>query len=221
MHLNDAKDPIPSFRPLIVGIGGTTQATSSSERAARVVLRHAEALGAETRMFAGVDLIIPIYDYTTKERDPKAIELVDTLRKARGLVLSSPSYHGLVSGHIKNALDYTEDMREDKKPYLSGRVVGCIGCGAGDQGANSTLNSLRMMVHALRGWPTSMGAAINTSQPVFDSEGNCTNPKIEAGLKLIAEQMVRFARLLHLAYAFDPDWGHWVETKENMPRPYV
>lgn len=34
------------------------------------------------------------------------------------MVVGSPGYHGAVSGLVKNALDYIEDLREDPRVYL-------------------------------------------------------------------------------------------------------
>ncbi len=75
------------------------------------------------------------YDFLENIRGEKrggaTARVVEALRNARGVILSSPSYHGLISGHIKNALDYTEDLRNDRKPYLAGRVVGVEGHAVG------------------------------------------------------------------------------------------
>jgi multimeric flavodoxin WrbA len=35
------------------------------------------------------------------------------LRRAHGIIVASPGYHGSMSGLVKNALDYAEDMRDD------------------------------------------------------------------------------------------------------------
>ena len=70
------------------------------------------------------------------------------------IIVASPAYHGGVSGLVKNALDYVEDLRDAKRPYLDGRAVGCIACAGGWQAAVATLTGLRSISHALRGWPT-------------------------------------------------------------------
>ena len=49
-------------KPLIVGIGGTTRPGSSSEQALTQALDFAQLLGAETRLFGGRDLLLPLYD---------------------------------------------------------------------------------------------------------------------------------------------------------------
>ncbi len=182
-------------RPLILGIGGTTRAGSSSERALLASLKAAARDGAEIAALTGDDIILPMYAPENPERSEKAQRLVDLVRRCDGLVIASPGYHGTVSGLIKNALDYIEDLREDSRVYLHGRAVGCIGCAYGWQGAASTLTGLRSIVHALRGWPTPMGAVINTVGPIFDATGDCVEPSARFQLELVGQQVTEFARL--------------------------
>jgi FMN reductase len=178
---------------LIVGLGGTLRPGSSTERMLFHVLRHARSLGVETSLFVGEMIDLPMYIPGQKTRCDKATALLKDLRVANAIVLGSPGYHGCVSGLVKNALDYTEDMSQDPAPYLEGRAVGCIATGSGWQGANATLNALRNIVHALRGWPTPLGIALNTRQPLFDGDGECLTEDVSELLRLMATQLVGFA----------------------------
>ena len=65
------------------------------------------------------------------------------LRDADAVVVGSPGYHGAVSGLVKNALDYIEDLREDPRVYLDNTPWGCISCAYGWQAAVGTLGQLR------------------------------------------------------------------------------
>ena len=186
---------------LIVGLGGTTREHSSTERAVAATLRAAAALGADTVMFSGGDLQLPLYAPELAHRSDQARFLIDQLRKADGVIVGSPGYHGGVSGLIKNALDYTEDMREDARPYLDGRAVGCVASAAGWQAATTTLVALRSIVHALRGWPTPLGVAINSTEPAFDANGVCLSPPINNQMDLVACQVVKFALAFRLIRA--------------------
>lgn len=148
--------------PLILGIGGTLRPTSSSERALMACLEAVREAGGRTISLVGRDLDLPPYEPGMK-LDERAQRLVDALRRCDGLVISCPSYHGGIPGLIKNAIDYTEEMARDERPYLVGRPVGLIVCAAGWQGVGTTLAGLRSIVHALRGWPTPLGAGLNTA----------------------------------------------------------
>jgi FMN reductase len=160
----------------------------------RHVLAAAERAGARTKLVSGSALQLPLYQPDNPERSDAARALVAELALADGIVLGSPGYHGSISGLIKNALDYAEDLRDDVRPYFSGRAVGCIATAGGWPGAVNTLGALRDIVHALRGWPTPLGAAINSAEMVFDEKGACQVPRVAQTLDLIAGEVMGFAR---------------------------
>jgi FMN reductase len=183
------------LRPLIVGIGGTTRPGSSSEKALRYALSIAAASGAEVELFDGASINLPMYAPESAERSDGAGRLVNALRRANGVIISTPCYHGSVSGLVKNALDYTEDMSRDPEPYLDGRAVGLIVCGHGWQSTGVVLTAFRSIVHALRGWPTPMGVAINTLVEQFDENGAGLQEQAAKQMAIMVGQVMEFARL--------------------------
>ncbi|MFN2544616.1 MAG: NADPH-dependent FMN reductase [Actinomycetota bacterium] len=184
-------------RPHVVGIGGTTRPGSSTERALRYALRTCEEHGVTTTLFAGADLAdLPHYDPELTERAPGALRLLEEIRRADGLIIGSPGYHGSVSGMVKNAIDYTEDLRDDPtRCYLTGTPVGLIATGAGWQGTITTLEALRSIVHALRGWATPLGVAINSTMKVFNDDGDVVDDKARLQLETMAREVVEFIKL--------------------------
>lgn len=192
------------FRPLIVGIGGTTRPNSSTELAVRTALKAAEALGADTVMFDGPSLMLPLYDPADPVRTPEAAAFVAALRRCHGIIVASPGYHGSISGLIKNALDYTEDMRGGRAVYFDGRAMGCIASANGWQATGTTLAALRSIAHALRAWPTPLGVAINSTERVFELGGGCADEAVARNLRIMAEQVVEFARMRHALAENEP-----------------
>jgi FMN reductase len=188
----DASTP-SSTPPLVVGIGGSTRAGSTSERVLHACLDHAQHLGARTVAFSGAALRLPIYEADESHRDDAACAFVRAVGAADGLIIASPGYHGGISGLVKNALDYVEDLRTDPRPYLDGRAVGCVTTAAGWQAAGTTLQSLRAVVHALRGWPTPLGVAINSELPIWTGDGPPTDAGVLAQLEILTGQVVDFA----------------------------
>lgn len=180
-------------RPCIVALGGTTRPGSSTERA----LRHALACmdDAETVLLCGADLELPLYAPHAPARTRAVDRLLAHLRRADGVIVGTPGYHGGVSGAIKNALDYAEELRGDARPYLSGRAVGCIVTASGPQGAVTTLSALRDIVHALRGWPTPLGVCIAGAEPAFSPEGRCLCASADEQLRTLAGEVLDFARM--------------------------
>ena len=185
--------------PVILAMGGSTRAQSTSEAALRIAAEGAREAGAEVLLLGGRDLMLPIYDPDASERVPEATRLLDLAREADGFIIVSPGYHGGLSGLVKNALDYFEDLRSDPRgSYLDGRAVGCIAVAHGWQAAVGTLHQLRQVVHALRGWPTPFGAVVNSSEVRLDDPASV--PASVEQLHLVGRQVVEFAHMRR-AYA--------------------
>ncbi|ODR26582.1 NADPH-dependent FMN reductase [Mycolicibacterium porcinum] len=180
--------------PFVVGMGGTLRADSSTERAVRYCLEAVERQGGRTRMFAGPDLELPMYAPHSLERTPAALEFVSALRDADAVVVGSPGYHGAISGLVKNALDYIEDLREDPRVYLDNTPWGCISCAYGWQAAVGTLGQLRSIGHALRAWPTPLGVAINSADKICAETGELADGTVRGQLDMLATQLLNFGR---------------------------
>jgi FMN reductase len=180
-------------RPFIVGLGGTVRSSSSSERALKKSLEAAEALGARTQLFDGPFLAsLPIYNPS----DPAcegANDFLAAVSSCDGVIVSSPGYHGSISGLVKNALDTLEGLREDRRPYFDGRAVGLIVAAEGWQATASTLAALRGIVHAMRGWPTPLGATLNSAGGLFDEAGAFKDQRDAWQVNTVAQQVVDFA----------------------------
>jgi len=197
-------DSKTSANPIrVLALGGSTRPDSSSGHALRIAAEGAAAAGAQTQVLGGRDLLFPLFDTESAERDDAVRVMVDAVRRADGLIVVSPGYHGGISGLVKNALDYVEDLRDEPHPYLEGRAVGCIAVAHGWQAAVTTLHQIRQVVHALRGWPTPFGAAINSSLVRLDALPS-GDPVIDQ-LHLAGQQVVEFARMRRAAEGASDD----------------
>ncbi len=181
-------------RPLVVGIGGTGRPGSSTERALETALSAAELAGTETRLFGGQFLSeLPMFVPGQGIQGPLAEDLVETVGRANGVLLATPSYHGGVSALVKNALDHLEHLADRERPYLDGRAVGSIVTARGWQTGGSTLSALRSVVHALRGWPTPLGITVNTSPPEPGDGSAEARERCDTQLRTIGWQVAEFA----------------------------
>jgi FMN reductase len=179
--------------PLIVGLGGTVRPGSSSEKALVTALAIAQAAGARTALFGGAFLAgLPIYNPHDPFCGPEMVRFLAAISAADGVIVSSPGYHGSISGVVKNALDTLEGLKDDPRPYFDGRAVGCIVSAGGAQASGSTLAALRSIIHALRGWPTPFGATLGASG-LFDEAGVFADPRDLWQVETVAQQVVEFA----------------------------
>jgi FMN reductase len=178
-------------RMLVVGIGGSRRPGSSTERVIAAVLEDLENRGAATKMYGGESLLFPHYE-PGAPLTPAAADYLATVRAADAIVLGSPGYHGGISGLVKNAVDYLEELRDDTAPYLDGKAVGCVTTAHGWQAAVSTLSSLRQTVHALRGWPTPYGIAMNVAGGLGSFDGRFTDTRADESVRIVAGQIMQF-----------------------------
>jgi FMN reductase len=65
-------------------------------------------------------------------------------------------------------------------------------CAYGWQATTTTLVSLRSTVHALRGWPTPLGVAINSADTVFNDMGLVSDDRCADQLTTLSNQVLDF-----------------------------
>jgi FMN reductase len=180
-------------RRRLAAIGGTFRPGSSTERALQIASAAAAAAGMEVTCFDGAYIASLPHFRGPEWSEDDGRDMLDAVRGADGLLIATPGYHGTISGMVKNAIDYFEELANDSRPYLEGRPVGLIATAFGHQAANSSINTLRTIVHSLRGWPTPFGAALQIDPETFDDCGACLNSAVREQLELVGRQVAQGA----------------------------
>jgi FMN reductase len=174
--------------PHVVALGGTLRPESATGRLLAAALELAAARGARTTLLTGDAIAFPHYEPDAVAGNPVVGRYLDALRSADAVIVGSPGYHGTLSGLVKTALDYVEQLRTDQRVYFDGLPVGLIATAGGWQASVSTLNALRTITHSLRGWPTPMGLAINTAE-----QGDCV-ARSHGQMAVMVDQIFAFLR---------------------------
>ena len=182
-------------KPHVVGIGGTLRDGSKGLRALEEALRAAEEAGATTELLDLRELDLPMYEpgKPLEEYGASVERLVEAMRGADALVWSTAAYHGTLAGVTKNALDFTQFMARDEKPYLQDKVVGLVATAAGGLAAVNAINVMVNVVHALRGVAAPLSVPIQQSWKAFDEEGNVRDEGVAkrlGGLGRLVVEMV-------------------------------
>jgi FMN reductase len=185
----------------VVGIGGTLREGSTSLGALRRALGEAEAAGAETELLDLRELNLPMYQpgRPLEEYGPEVKRLVEAVRGADALLISTAAYHGTLAGVTKNALDFLQFLSEDERPYLDDRVVGLISTAGGDQAAMNAADAMVHAVHALRGTVAPLMVAIPRVWKHADGEGEITDENYGARLEKLGRLVVKMAVRLRAA----------------------
>ncbi|WP_434597723.1 NADPH-dependent FMN reductase [Streptomyces sp. A5-4] len=183
------------MRPIrIAALGGSLRSASVSAAALRACAMRARRAGAQVTLLNGPDLALPLYDPQTAGRTPQTRRMLAALRAADGVLLASPTYHGGMSGLLKNALDHTEELAQETPCYLDGRAIGCLTVAWNDVAGASALAGLRSSAQALRGWTVPMGVVVPAGTD-FAADDTCADLRTARRLDILTDQVLDFARM--------------------------
>ena len=182
----------------VVGIGGTLRENSTSLGALIRVLQAAEEAGAGTKLLDLRELDLPMYVPGRKlhEYGENVERFLEGVREADAVVISTAAYHGTLAGVTKNALDFTQFLARDDRPYLDGKVVGLVATAGGDQAAANATGALVNVVHALRGVVAPLMVPIPKVWQRSDDEGNVTDENYGGRLDRLGGLLVDLVRKL-------------------------
>ncbi len=172
-------------------------------------LRMAVEAGAETQLADVRVLNLPMYnsdvpldaypasaDDTANAEGPASLPaFLAAVRAADALILCSPTYHGTISGAVKNALDFLEFMGGDTPRYVGGRVTGLLGMG----GAGA-MNALNAAYHTMR----TLNALIVPATAVVPKSAlgaetlTITDPALRGRVAAMVGEVVELAALIRV-----------------------
>lgn len=175
----------------VVAICGSLRKGSSTHAALQIALAAAKDAGAEVELLELGEYELVFQGSVANESDypPGVFKLREKVKRAHGILLGSPEYHGSFSGVLKSALDL---MGFDE---FENKVVGLIGVSGGRMGAANALSMLRTVGTALHAWVVPKDASIPNSSQAFDAEGNLHDPELAARVKAVGKQVTEFAAL--------------------------
>jgi FMN reductase len=179
--------------PRILGLGGSTRQDSKSLVLLRTALQQAENAGAIVELADVRSLALPIYDedLPLAEYPPSLHALLAATREADAYILCSPTYHGTLSGAVKNALDTLNFLGDNQPRYLAGKPVGLMALGGG--GAANTLTGLQHAARGLNGLVIPTVVIAGTSAV---SDGEISDDQVRGRVRLMVEELLGLARRL-------------------------
>ena len=175
----------------VVGLGGSLRAESTSRSALQAALDGAAAAGADVELVAVGDLGLPLY--TARHAAPAAAQkFADTAHACDGMVWSSPTYQGSVSGSFKNVLDWLILLGDREPAYLTNKPVGLVTTSGGVQGLQ-TINTMDFIARSLRAWSVPVVLPVSQSWKSFDPDGRLIDEGVAAQLHKLGAEVVRAA----------------------------
>jgi NAD(P)H-dependent FMN reductase len=175
----------------VLGVAGSTRQGSYGTQALKIVLEHAKKHGAEVSLIELNRIVLPLYDPsapTSKEVEhaAKAVAWADAF------ILTSPDYHGSMSGALKNFLDH---FYEEFAGKLFGYIV------ASHEKGLTVMDQMRTAVRQCYGWSMPYGVSINGPQDFTSRE--LVNSKLSSRLRMMARDLVIYGKLVRDQFVQD------------------
>ena len=168
---------------IVMGICGTFDLDSANGRLLEILLEKCRSVGAETLVWNNGDNPLPMVGEDGCWSHPNVKAYKEMADSADAFVLSSPEYHGTMSGVMKNNLDW---LSFDQ---TSGKVFGLMSTLGGQTNSN-TLNHMRIAARWIHGWVVPEQVAVGNIKNAFDDSGNLVDESIHDRVSRLAESIV-------------------------------
>lgn len=132
---------------------------------------------------------LPFYDPDAANDPEAAIQLANIVAAADAIVLSTPEYHGSISGVLKNALDY---LGGDQ---FAGKMVLSISSAGGAVGVSS-LQHMQVIVRNVHGINCPEWISLGGEHRRFDEEGVPLHPPLRARVDHVLQTFTKLAEKL-------------------------
>ena len=175
----------------VLGVGSSLRSNASSTIAVSVALDIAKKYGAETRLLDLKQNKLPLYDPTENQSLPEILKAKDDVAWSDALILSTPDYHGSMSGAMKNFLDYFW-------AEFAGKTFGYV-CSSHEKGLTA-MDQMRTAVRQCYGWSMPYGVSVSDSDDFIDGK---MTPKLESRLEMLARDLVAYGQVLRKQFLND------------------
>lgn len=175
----------------VLGVAGSIRQGSYSTQTLKIALEHAKKHGAEVRLLELNRIVLPLYNPSAPES--KEVEhAAEAVAWADAFILTSPDYHGSMSGALKNFLDH---FYEEFAGKLFGYIV------ASHEKGLTVMEQMRTAVRQCYGWSLPYGVSINGPQDFTNRE--LLNPRLSSRVQMMGRDLVVYGKLLRDQFVLD------------------
>jgi NAD(P)H-dependent FMN reductase len=175
----------------VLGVGSSLRESASSTTALSVALDFAKKQGAEIRLLDLKQTKLPLYDPTANHSISEVKKVQDDVNWSDALILSTPDYHGSMSGTMKNFLDYFW-------AEFAGKTFGYI-CASHEKGLTA-MDQMRTAVRQCYGWSIPYGVSVSDSDDFINGQ---IMSKLESRLDMLARDLVVYGILIRQQFVTD------------------
>lgn len=191
--ISDHTNIISSTRLKVLGVGSSMRIESFGTETLRIVMNKISENGAEIQLLNLLEKPLPIYSSTLNTNQPIIKQVTDLVNWADALVLSTPDYHGSMSGSLKNFLDYFWSE-------FAGKTFGYL-CTSHEKGL-TVMDQMRTAIRQCYGWSLPYGISINSSSD-YNDKREIVNSHLMTRIDSFARDLVVYGTLINTQFKND------------------
>ena len=173
----------------VLGLAGEYRASSKSGMLVNAALNLAKRQGAEVVFWDLSEQPLPLVGEEGCWAHPNVQAFQALLSECDAFFLSSPEYHGTMSGVMKNTMDWMYDK------HVGGKAFGLMSTLGGVTNSN-TLNHMRIALRWLHGWPVPEQLAVGHVKEAFDEVGGLVDDSLKQRLESLVNSVLKAAEKL-------------------------
>ena len=173
----------------VMGICGTYDLQSANGRILEIILDQCRELGAEVTIWDHGANPLPLVGAQGSWEDENVRQFQSMATDSDAYVLSSPEYHGTMSGVMKNRLDWLYSK------HTSGKVFALVST-LGGQSSNNTLNHMRIAARWIHGWVIPEQVAVANIKKAFNENGEINDEAVRNRISTLSRSIVENTKKL-------------------------
>ncbi len=182
------------MNPKILAFAGSARADSYNKKLVKVAAAGAEKAGAEVTFVDLRHYSMPLYDGDLESRDgvpANARKFRELMLAHQGLLIASPEYNSSISPLLKNCIDWVSrpvDAQEGLAPFKD-KVAVLMSASPGGFGGLRGLTHVRSILSNIGVLVMPDQLAVGRAHEAFDSDGSPVNPKQQAAIEALGENL--------------------------------
>ena len=173
----------------VMGICGTYDLQSANGRMLEIILDQCTELGADVTVWDHGAYPLPLVGAKGSWDDDNVKQFQSMATESDAYILSSPEYHGTMSGVMKNSLDWLYSK------HTSGKVFGLVST-LGGQSSNNTLNHMRIAARWIHGWVIPEQVAVANIKNAFNENGEINDEAVRNRISALSRSIVENTKKL-------------------------
>ena len=178
----------------VLGVGSSMRKRSFGTKALKIVLERMEKLDAETHLLDLRRVKMPTFNPNSSMQSGNRLkEITGEVNWADVFILTTPDYHGSMSGPMKNFLDhYWQEF--------AGKTFGYI-CASHEKGL-TVMDQMRTAVRQCYGWSLPYGISVNGEED-FNEAGEIVSSLLTKRLRMLARDLIVYGELIRKQFVQD------------------